>query len=187
MLMGLMDHWVPSHDAVSRFWKTPFAELRAGLEAICDELDVNNFTFYIKWFSNGIKSALPFLTNHPQAQNVVTDNAWGRDLIDFFHGRDMTVGAMIQCYAFDAGRLPPEGVSDIWKDTCMYNGDARDSEIADPTWSDYLRCSNRCSTKNCACFRDWMPCSWSLRAFGSSLIIRSSCAERSATAIPSGT
>jgi hypothetical protein len=137
MLMGLMDHWVPSHDAISRFWKTPFAELRPALEALCDEVDVNNFTFYTKWYSNGLKSSLPFLVNHPQAQNVVTDNAWGRELIDFFHGRGMTVGAMLQCYMFDAGRLPPEGVTDSWKDLRRCTGYEQDAEIADPTWPAY--------------------------------------------------
>lgn len=137
MLLGLMDHWVPSHDAISRFWKTPFAELRPGLEVLCDELDINNFTFYTKWYSNGLKSELPFLANHPQAQNVLTDNAWGNELIEFFHQRGMTVGAMIQCYTFDAGRLPSEGVADSWQNLRHCTGDTRDAEIADPTWNGY--------------------------------------------------
>ena len=67
MFVGLMDHWVPSHDAVSRFWRTPFDTLRPAMDAVCDEMAVNNFTFYTKWYTNGIKSALPFLQNHPRA------------------------------------------------------------------------------------------------------------------------
>ena len=137
MLTGLMDHWVPSHDAISRFWKTPFDTLRPLVERLCDEVAVNNFTFYTKWYSNGIKSALPFLRNVPEAMNVATDNAWGRRWLEFFHDRGMTVGAMLQCYTFQPGLLPREAVLGTWAGTRRATGLEGDNEIADPTWDGY--------------------------------------------------
>jgi hypothetical protein len=135
--VGLMDHWVPSHDAVSRFWRTPFQELMPLVRDICDEIGINNFTFYTKWYTNGIKSSLPFLVNHPCAQNVLTDNDWGRQWIDFFHNRGMTVGAMLQCYTFEGGTLPREAILGSWKGTRAATGMSGDVEVVDPTWRGY--------------------------------------------------
>jgi len=137
MFTGLMDHWVPSHDAISRFWKTPFHELKPAMDALCDEMAVNNFTFYTKWYTNGLKSSLPFLPNHPQAQNVLTDNAWGREWIDYFHRRGMTVGAMLQCYAFEAGTIPSEAVLGTWEGVHNAIGLTKDNVIIDPRWEGY--------------------------------------------------
>jgi len=138
VLIGLMDHWVPSHDEISRFWKTPFAELRPYLDALCGDIGINNFTFYTKWYSNGIKSSLPFLKNHPQAMSVVTDNGWGRELIDYFHRRDMTAGAMLQCYTFQGGMLPKEAVLGTWPSASKATGQETDVvELVDPAWDEY--------------------------------------------------
>ena len=137
MLAAFMDHWVPSHEAISRFWATPFQTLRPLLESLLDEVGCNNFTFYTKWYSNGIRSSLPFLPNHPQAQNVLTDNDWGRQCIDFFHERGLTVGAMLQCYSFDAGVMPRDAVLGPWEGTKRATGGEHDVEIVDPTWGGY--------------------------------------------------
>jgi len=137
MLRGLIDHWVPSDEAVSHFWKMPFSELRPHLEALCDDININNFTFYTKWYSNGIKSPLPFLKNHPEAMNVVTDNKWGQEVIDFFHRRGMTVGTMLQCATFEEGMLPREAVLGSFPGTCKVTGLKSDVEVINPTWSKY--------------------------------------------------
>ena len=137
MLTGLMDHWVPSHDAISRFWKTPFRTLKPHLEKLCDEVAINNFTFYTKWYSNGVRSSLPFLHNCPDAMNVITANDWGRELIEFFHSRGMTVGAMLQNYMFDAGTFPPEAVLGPWKGIQACTGYATDDDIINPAWDGY--------------------------------------------------
>ena len=137
MLNGLMDHWVPSHDAVSRFWKTPFDILRPHMDKLCDDVGSNNFTFYTKWYTNGIKSSLPFLSNHPDAQNVLTDNDWGRKWIDYFHSRGMTVGAMLQCYTFEPGMLPGEGVLGTWQNQASVTGLDGDPLIVNPQYEQY--------------------------------------------------
>jgi hypothetical protein len=133
-----MNHWVPSADIISRFWKTPFAKLRPQLEEECDRLAIDNYTFYTKWYSNGVKSALPFLRNHPQAMNTLTNNDWGRECIDFFHARGMTVGAMLQCYTFETGALPREAVLGLWPATVNATGTAP-VDIVNPAWPDYER------------------------------------------------
>lgn len=152
MLIGLMDHWVPSHDAISRFWKTPFATLKPHLERLCDEVAINNFTFYTKWYSNGIKSSLPFLYNAPANMNVVTDNGWGNELIDFFHHRGITVGAMLQCYTFDAGMLPAEAVLGTWGNLHRCTGYERDDDVVNPSWHGYLAVLEQMLTEQVTCF-----------------------------------
>lgn len=136
MLTGLMDHWVPSHDGISQFWKTPFETLVPEMERLLREVAVNNFTFYTKWYSNGLLSRHPWLVNHPQAQNVITRNDWGRRWIDWFHARGMTCGAMIQSYAYEPGMLPREHVLGTWKGThrCIGRPEGEDCEIANPEW-----------------------------------------------------
>jgi hypothetical protein len=137
MFVGLMDHWVPSHEAISRFWKTPFRTLKPLVEEVCDEMAINNYTFYTKWYSNGLKSSLPFLSNHPEAQNVLTDNDWGRQWIDFLHRRGMTVGAMLQCYTFESGLLPRESLLGSWAGTRKATGLNADDDVVNPTWPKY--------------------------------------------------
>ncbi len=136
MLSGLMDHWVPSADTVSRFWKTPFETLAPLMTSLCDEMAVNHFTFYTKWYTNGLRSTLPFLPNHPESENVRTDNDWGRRWIDYFHRRGMTVGAMIQSYAYLPNCFPPDHTLGVWKNTTQCTGLAPDQDniIIDPTW-----------------------------------------------------
>ncbi|MHB9130867.1 MAG: hypothetical protein ACYDBB_07215 [Armatimonadota bacterium] len=137
MLVGLMDHWVPSHENISQFWKTPFEVLQPEVEALCDELALTNFTFYTKWATNGIKSSLPFLRNDPAAQNVLTDNAWGQQWIDFFHQRGMTVGAMLQCYQLEGGTLTGDAVLGPWEGTSYLGDTPRDMDVLNPLWEGY--------------------------------------------------
>lgn len=139
MLCGLMDHWVPSADTVSRFWKTPFETLEPLMADLCDEVATNHFTFYTKWYTHGYRSSLPFLPNHPDAQNTRTDNAWGRRWIEFFHRRGMTVGAMIQSYAYLPGCFPGEPILGVWHGTHRCTGLAADQDnvIVDPTWEGF--------------------------------------------------
>jgi len=137
MLTGLWDHWVPSADAVSSFWKTPFKELKPGLDRLLAEIDINNFTFYTKWYSNGIKSSLPFLINDPESMNVQTDNDWGRILIDYFHDKGMTVTAVLQCYTMEKSLLPREGVLGQWNGLSEVTGINREVAIVNPCWDGY--------------------------------------------------
>ena len=101
MFRGLMDHWVPTREHLSAFWRTDLDACRALLDELLDEIACNNFTFYTKWYTNGIKSALPYLRNHPAAANTRTDNEWGRALLAHLHDRGLTAGAMLQCYTFE--------------------------------------------------------------------------------------
>ena len=137
MLTGLWDHWVPSANAVSTFWKTPFDLLKPGLDRLLDEIDINNFTFYTKWYSNGIKSSLPFLVNDPESMNVQTDNDWGRMLIDYFHGKGVTVTAVLQCYTMEQALLPSEGFLGQWKGLSNVTGINRKVAIVNPCWNGY--------------------------------------------------
>jgi hypothetical protein len=134
-----MDHWVPSADTVSRFWKTPFETVEPLMTRLCDEIAINHFTFYTKWYTNGFRSALPFLPNHPESQNVRSDNEWGRRWIEFFHRRGMTVGAMVQSYAYLPGCFPAERTLGTWKDTHRCTGltPDQDNVIIDPTWQGF--------------------------------------------------
>lgn len=137
MLTGLMDHWVPSHHEISRFWKTPFEELRPAMEALCDEVAIDNFTFYTKWATNGLKLSLPFLRNDPLAQNVLTDNAWGQQWLDFFHARGMTVGAMLQCYQLEGGALQGDAVLGPWRGSSYAGDRPADQDVLNPLWAGY--------------------------------------------------
>lgn len=101
MFRGLMDHWVPTRPQVSSFWRSDLPTCCALLDDVLAEIACNNFTFYTKWYTNGVRSALPFLRNHPSASNTLTDNAWGRGLLEHLHSRGLTAGAMLQCYAFE--------------------------------------------------------------------------------------
>ncbi len=101
MFQGLIDHWVPTREPISAFWRTDLDPCCALLDGLAEEVAYNNFTFYTKWYTNGVRSSLPYLRNHPAASNTFTDNEWGRGLIAHLHGRGVTVGAMLQCYTFE--------------------------------------------------------------------------------------
>ncbi len=103
MLRGFMDHWVPTVDSISTFWKSDISACKDLIDGLASEVAFNNFTFYTKWYTNGISSELQFLRNHPDSSNVRTDNHWGRELIDHLHSRGMTAGAMLQLYTYEKG------------------------------------------------------------------------------------
>jgi hypothetical protein len=101
MLKGLMDHWVPTQEHISKFWKSDVETVKADLNRLKKEIRFNNFTFYTKWYTNGIKSNLPFLDNCPESQNCITDNRWGNQIIDFLHENGVSAGSMLQMFAFN--------------------------------------------------------------------------------------
>ncbi len=138
MIKGLIDHWVPSDPNISSFWKYPLEKLFPLLDDVLESTNADHFTFYTKWYTNGIKSSLPFLVNHPQCMNVATDNEWGRRLIDYLHGKGVSVGAMLQCYTFEAGFLPASGVCGSW-DQSLATGMPGCVDIVSPAWKDYPR------------------------------------------------
>ena len=96
-----MDHWVPSRDYISKFWKQDIKTVVRILGELRSETEFNNFTFYTKWYTNGIKSELPYLSNHPEASNMRTGNEWGRSIIEHLHGMGVSVGAMIQFLTYE--------------------------------------------------------------------------------------
>ena len=97
-----MDQWVPTGKKLKAFWNVPWREVRRNLDNLRRDIGFNNFTFYTEWYTNGIKSSLPFLVNHPRSSNVRTKNQWGRDIIHYLHDHGITVGAMLQLYTFEA-------------------------------------------------------------------------------------
>ena len=101
LLKGFMDHWVPSRDFISKFWKQDYDAAIRILDELREGIPFNHFTFYTKWYTNGIKSRLPYLYNHPEASNVKTDNEWGRRMIDHLQSKGISVGAMIQFLTYD--------------------------------------------------------------------------------------
>lgn len=101
MLKGFMDHWVPTKEHISRFWKSDIKTVLDQIDHLKKEIDFNNFTFYTKWYTNGIHSSLPFLNNNPEASNVKTQNAWGRQIIEYLHERKISVGAMLQLLTYE--------------------------------------------------------------------------------------
>ena len=100
-MKGFMDHWAPSRDHISKFWKQDLHSAIRILDELAEDIAFNHFTFYTKWYTNGIHSNLPFLPNHPEASNVKTGNEWGRAIIDHLHGMGVSVGAMIQFLTYE--------------------------------------------------------------------------------------
>ena len=96
-----MDHWVPTRERVSTFWKQDISAVLKQLDELKNDIDYNHFTFYTKWITNGIKSNLPFLHHHPEASNVRTNNQWGNDIIDHLRGKGVSVGAMMQLMIYE--------------------------------------------------------------------------------------
>lgn len=101
MLKGFMDHWVPTRESLTKFWKTDIGQVKADLDGLKKDINFNNFTFYTKWYTNGIYTKLPFLSNHPEAQNVRTKNLWGNQIIDYLHEKGISAGAMLQMLTYE--------------------------------------------------------------------------------------
>lgn len=114
MLKGFMDHWVPTRTNISKFWQQDYASAIRILDELRDDIHFNNFTFYTKWYTNGVKSKLPYLYNHPESSNVKTDNEWGRKMIDHLHDKGITVGAMIQFLTYEDGAWEKNLTIDRW-------------------------------------------------------------------------
>ena len=152
MLTGLWDHWTPSAMAISSFWQTPFPLLKPELDRILDKIDINNFTFYSKWYSNGIKSSLPFLSNHPNSMNVKTNNDWGRELIKYFHARNITVTLVLQCYTFEKELLPGTAILGEWPGLSNAIGYERPVAITNPAWKGYPEMLKLMVSEQLQCF-----------------------------------
>ncbi|MBP1990677.1 hypothetical protein [Paenibacillus eucommiae] len=114
MLKGLMDHWVPTRDPISKFWKQDFETCAQIIDDLKRDMDFNNFTFYTKWYTNGVYSRLPYLYNHPEASNMKTQNEWGRKMIKHLHDKEITVGAMIQFLTYEQHMWEPDLTIDVW-------------------------------------------------------------------------
>jgi hypothetical protein len=138
MLRGFIDHWAPSQNNISKFWKSDFETVSQKIAGMKRDIDFNNFTFYTKWFTNGIKSGLPFLRNHSDSSNVKTDNQWGRNLISFLHNQGISIGNMLQLLFFEKDNW---GKNNILRttDECKKYAETEQSEIiADFTQHEYI-------------------------------------------------
>jgi hypothetical protein len=56
---------------------------------------------YTKWYTNGIKSDLAYLYNNQESSNTKTNNAWGKEIIDYLHKNNISVGAMLQLLTYE--------------------------------------------------------------------------------------
>ena len=56
---------------------------------------------YTKWYTNGIKSDLVYLYNNQESSNTKTNNAWGKEIIDYLHKNNISVGAMLQLPTYE--------------------------------------------------------------------------------------
>jgi hypothetical protein len=110
-IQGFMDQITPSVDSIDVVWKSSAKDIRKMLAEVIAENNINHYTFYVKWMTNGIKSSLPFLANHPDTLNVRTDNRGFREVIDFLHQQGVKVGA-----AFQFGMFEPEA----WGNDCIW-------------------------------------------------------------------
>ena len=101
MLKGFVDHWCPTKPEFASWWNAPFAVVREDLLRLMDQVDFDNLTFYTKWYTNGIYTRLPFLSNYPDASNVKTQNDWGRSIIELLHANGRSTGLMLQLLCFE--------------------------------------------------------------------------------------
>ncbi|MBB6730869.1 hypothetical protein [Cohnella zeiphila] len=135
MFKGFMDHWVPTRDNLTTFWKQDLPTVLTQLDELKRDVDYNHFTFYTKWITNGIKSNLPFMHNHPKASNVKTDNQWGNAIIDHLHKQGCSVGAMMQLMIFEQPEWG-DGM-EIGQWDVPGGGTAEPVKVADFTHEDY--------------------------------------------------
>jgi hypothetical protein len=137
MRKGLIDHWVPTAPAYSKFWRADLAAAKRAILEVREDVGHDGMTFYTKWYTNGMKSDLPFLRNHPDSSNVKTGNEWGRELIDFLHGQGMTASAMMQLYTYEQPEWE-EALSIGGWDVRICAGNDADVRIADFTQDAYV-------------------------------------------------
>jgi hypothetical protein len=132
VLRGFMDQVTPSRDHISTFYKADFASVRSVIDGLLEEMDFNNYCFYTKWYTNGIKSGLPFLTNHPDSLNVRTDNKALRQIFDYLHMRGLSVSAMLQIYTFERDTWGDAPIWGEWDLRHILSTDQTEA-VADPT------------------------------------------------------
>lgn len=100
-LRGFLDQITPMVK-VSSFHSASAQEIISVIDDLRREMDFNHYAFYVKEYTNGYRSELPFLVNHPDTLNGRTDNRGFRDLTDALHERGISVGAVFQIYTFEA-------------------------------------------------------------------------------------
>mgnify|MGYP001489531092 CR=1 FL=1 len=120
MIKGFIDHWCPTLAQNATWWKAPYETVREDLMYIVDNIMFDNFTFYTKWYTNGIYSRLGFLQNHLEASNVKTHNDWGRSIIELLHDNGKSVGFMLQLLSFEQKPWGSEAVVSMEAD-CMFD------------------------------------------------------------------
>ncbi|MBI4243363.1 MAG: hypothetical protein HY606_04660 [Planctomycetes bacterium] len=135
-LKGFIDHTTPIMPDMSKFWKSDFKTVKKMFDMLSDEIDFNNFTIYSKWYTNGVKSNLPFLPNNPEATMVKTDNQFLRDIISYLHERSISVGLMLQLYTYE--KKGWENIPD-WGDGEVKHVAGTDVVVADPLDSEMPR------------------------------------------------
>src|SRR5438552_2557295 len=108
-IQGFMDQITPSIDEIDTVWKAPVKDIKKMIANVLKEMDINNYTFYVKWLTNGIKSQLPFLVNYENSLNFVTNNRGFREIIDYLHDKGIKVSA-----AFQFGMYEVEGWGRDW-------------------------------------------------------------------------
>lgn len=140
MLKGLMDHWVPTNECISKFWKSDIETVKNDIDNLKNDISFNNLTFYTKWYTNGIKTNLPYLRNYAEAQNVKTNNKWGNQIIEYLHDNKISVGAMMQLLTFEDSLWEKDMALGEWDLTSVAIGAKTDSIcfIADFTKDVYV-------------------------------------------------
>lgn len=141
MIKGFMDHWVPSQDHVSKFWKQDETVAIRMIDELRSDIDFNHFTFYTKWYTNGIKSKLPYLYNHPESANVKTNNEWGRNMISHLHSKGISVGAMLQFLTYEEHNWEKELSIDEWelRNCALTDGPNRIADFTAPEYQTRMK------------------------------------------------
>jgi hypothetical protein len=101
MIKGFVDHWCPTKPEYASWWNAPFEVVREDLLRLMDRVDFDNFTFYTKWYTNGIYTRLPYLRNYPEASNAKTQNDWGRSIVELLRANGKSAGFMLQLLCFE--------------------------------------------------------------------------------------
>lgn len=120
MLKGFVDHWCPTKPEFASWWNAPFEVVREDLLRLMDQVDFDNFTFYTKWYTNGMYTRLPYLRNYPEASNAKTQNDWGRSIIELLRAGGKSTGLMLQLLCFEPSTWGTDAVISTEPD-CLFD------------------------------------------------------------------
>ncbi|MDD5697967.1 MAG: hypothetical protein PHH77_05065 [Victivallaceae bacterium] len=95
MKKGFLDQIVLSEEKIDILFKQDFPVVKKWIDNIISTFQVDYFTFYTKWYTNGIFSKESFFKNHPEVINIRSENRLFRKTVDYLHSKNIEVGCML--------------------------------------------------------------------------------------------